>query len=51
MAEDEILPVPGDLIRNDDDRGLPANCFVVPMHVLDEPEPISRTRSRSRTRG
>jgi hypothetical protein len=48
LAEDEILPVPADLIRNDDERGLPANCFIVPMQVLDEPEPIPRARPRNR---
>jgi len=46
VGEDDILPVPAEQIRNDEDRGLPANCFIVPMLVLDQPEPIPRDRAR-----
>jgi hypothetical protein len=48
VGTDEILPVPAEQIRNDDGCGLPANCFIVPMQVLEKPEPIARERSRSR---
>jgi hypothetical protein len=48
VGADDILPVRAEQIRNDDGLGLPANCFIVPMQVLEEPEPIPRERSANR---
>ena len=46
VGAEDILPVAAEQIRNDDGGGLPANCFVVPMQILETPEPIPRHRAR-----
>ena len=48
VPPDDILLVPGGEIRADRDRGLPANCFIVPMEVLPEPEPVRRAQPKAK---
>jgi hypothetical protein len=40
--------VPSGEIRNDQGHALPGNCFIVPMEILEEPEPIKPPSPRSR---
>jgi hypothetical protein len=48
IPSDDVLLVPGGEIRTDRENGLPENCFIVPMQVLDEPEPVRTPRPKSR---
>jgi hypothetical protein len=48
ISPDEVVVVPTGQIRSDRDDGLPGNCFVVPMVILEEPEPIKQPPPRSR---
>ena len=51
----KILPpeqahlAPGGRIDSERMNGLPKNCIIMPMVVLDKPEPIKRRRKRKKT--
>jgi hypothetical protein len=44
VPSDEAVVVRNGQIHSDEADQLPANCFVVPMKILAEPEPIRRSR-------
>jgi hypothetical protein len=43
---EEAALIPGGRIRSDQVATMPKNCFVVPMVILEEPEPIKQRRKR-----